>query len=722
MTRQMWAAVTFLLWMAAWAPAQDEVLGLRLLDDYGWSQPTPPIPPGDPGEQERPARFTVVDFADVHNVSVPSGPYNAVHGVFVGISKYRHGKPLPNAAKDAAAMAGALEAMSGLQNPILLVDDAATVEGLRRAVARIERSAGRADLVIFYFAGHGVGLKSSVGNETHAYMMLHEAAPMESILAGSREGLVNMGSLVEMFSGVRAKHKLVILDCCFSGFAFREVSTPRSMESLRMLLGNESFYVMTAGTAGQLALDTSVDNPGQGLLTGLLLQALEQPSAFGLRLHDLDGRRFVKANDLFRVAEEHLPGRAARTVTSVLAEFYAHNGAGDPPDLTAYVCPNPTRSLIDHETCKLARLYRHLQLPQDARLLGGVGMAMLPVVASVEPVVAEAVAPPTPTPRPTPSSTPAATPEPTPVPTPVPTPEPVEPAPAPEPSTHTAWAEQIGVHLGSPEYGRQLATVLDLLLAGTPPDATGEVAFAGDVLSRPSISSTTWARIYAAEGYRSPGDQSREHAWRNAWRNANGAGWTRIPPRGGVLSPHYEVAFEIGNYGSEPLHYYMIALDEAGILQWIAPKNAAYGGKYSSGVSPLVPESAPYRFPPADPTTGAPGFMPIASAMDLHLFMVGTGAPWPELEAALLSAADNAFALYASNPRARQKPAAAPLDVRSTRALGPVAHELSAVGPAQSLVGEAHVMRAAQGLLVRSWFIDIAGAHERVPELVAATR
>jgi hypothetical protein len=723
MKRLALLAMAFMAWMAGAVPAQPEAaLGLRLPDGYGLATPG-----AAPAEPAAPARFTVVEYADVH-APVPSGPYNAVHGLFIGISKYRHNSNLSNAAQDAGAMAGALEALSGLEDPLLLVDEAATVEGLRKALGRIARRAGRADLVVIYFAGHGVGVRNSVTGETRGYLMMHEAAPMERILAGDRAGLLDMQVLLSLFdeAGIRAKHQLMILDCCFSGFGVRPYGT-RSTESLRMLLDNESLYVMTAGTAGQPALDISIESPGQGLLTGLLLQALEQPAAFDLRVHDLEGRRFLKASDLFRVAEEHLPGRAARTLTHVLADVYARQGAGEPPALAAYVCPNPVRNALERDTCELARLYRHLQLPTDGRVRG-VGMPMLPILSGVEPVVADVVAPPMPTPRPTPSPTPTSTPTATPTPTSAPastlepTPEPVELAPAPEPAAHTAWAEQIGQHLGSPEYGRQLATVLDLLFTGTPPDAAGEAAFGGDVLSRPSIPEQTWARIYAAEGYRSPGDAAREHAWRSAWRNANGAGWTRVPARGGVLSPHYEVAFEIGNYGSAPLHYYMIALDEAGILQWIAPKNAAYGGKYSSGVSPLVPESAPYRFPPADPTTGAPGFMPIDSAMDLHLFMVGTSARWPELEAALLPAADSAFALYESNPRARQKPAAAPLVVRSTRALGPVAHELVAVGAAQSLVGEAHVLRAAQGLLVRAWFVDVVGARERLPRLEAASR
>ena len=95
-----------------------------------------------------PARW----FRRRHGAAPPSPTGRSLSSI--GNSKYEKAEPLPNAQRDAAAVADRLRDL-GFEVTEVFDGDAFT---LNRAAERFVAQAQGADLALFYFAGHGIQL------------------------------------------------------------------------------------------------------------------------------------------------------------------------------------------------------------------------------------------------------------------------------------------------------------------------------------------------------------------------------------------------------------------------------------------------------------------------------------------------------------------------------------------------------------------------------------
>lgn len=178
--------------------------------------------------------------------------------LIAGIDHYQHRKTLGGCVNDALAVQGALaEHGDGTPNfdcQMLLAKDEASVvsrQRLRQAAQSLfVGNADQTDVALFYFAGHG-----SLSN-TGGYLLASDATE-------ASEGLP-LGDLILWANQSKARHRVILLDCCHAGAAAQAPGQPEISQLA------EGVTVLTAATARQL----SMENGGGGLFTGLMVEAL----------------------------------------------------------------------------------------------------------------------------------------------------------------------------------------------------------------------------------------------------------------------------------------------------------------------------------------------------------------------------------------------------------------------------------------------------------------
>lgn len=173
----------------------------------------------------------------------------------VGLNHYTHLPPLNGCVNDARSVASLLEKNGdGSDNfDVKLL----TSENANTAVTRGELMdgvkelfAGKSDIALFYFAGHGYV------EATGGYLC-------DSFCHRGDDGL-SLGSVLTLAKKSPAKNKLIVLDSCHSGVAGTD-----DMDE-RMVKLSQGMTILTASTKDQYAME----NDGSGVFTKLFVDAL----------------------------------------------------------------------------------------------------------------------------------------------------------------------------------------------------------------------------------------------------------------------------------------------------------------------------------------------------------------------------------------------------------------------------------------------------------------
>ncbi|MFJ3958887.1 caspase domain-containing protein [Arthrobacter sp. NPDC090010] len=181
--------------------------------------------------------------------------------LIVGIDYYERFSSLQGAVNDAYEVRNVLERHASSRvnfaQPNLLVaadqDSRITRTALREAVEELFKD--DAEISLFYFSGHGY--LDGVGGYLCA-----------SDCASGHDGL-SLSEVMVLANKSPAKNKVIILDCCHSGFAGSS-ATATPISELR-----EGVTILTASTADQYAMETG----GSGVFTTLLVDALNGAAA-----------------------------------------------------------------------------------------------------------------------------------------------------------------------------------------------------------------------------------------------------------------------------------------------------------------------------------------------------------------------------------------------------------------------------------------------------------
>lgn len=202
----------------------------------------------------------------------------ALRALVIGVDDYENVVSLERAVNDAAAMAKALE---GVGYDVVYAENP-TRRALSRTIAAFTASVEADDVVVFFYAGHGVEI------DGRNFLLPADIPGFEAPSPDFVEAeAIELASLLERFRETGARLSVSIVDACrdnpFKGPNGRSVIGGRGLA--RVAPPEGSFVLFSAG-AGQIALDklSDADEDTNSVFTRSLLPLIEQP---GLGLRDL---------------------------------------------------------------------------------------------------------------------------------------------------------------------------------------------------------------------------------------------------------------------------------------------------------------------------------------------------------------------------------------------------------------------------------------------------
>ncbi len=214
--------------------------------------------------------------------------------VTIGINEYVHWQKLKNAVQDAIGLQQTLIDKLGFSAPIPpLLNEAATKVAIASLIEdQLREELQEDDNLVLFFAGHGHTRVDKVGGkvvgETGFIVPVEARGPKEYW-----SDYIQIDPLLQSISRLPARHILVILDSCHSGFALGEAmkiykSANRYEKDLSSRISRK---VITSARREQLALDGG-PIPGHSLFTGTLVDGFNWGKA------DLDGNGLITSSEL----------------------------------------------------------------------------------------------------------------------------------------------------------------------------------------------------------------------------------------------------------------------------------------------------------------------------------------------------------------------------------------------------------------------------------------
>ena len=221
----------------------------------------------------------------------------ALHILAVGINRYRNSDlDLDFPMVDAAGIS-AFFRENGLRlfryvNIVELHDAEATRVKILEAFQTLRNKAQPQDVVVVYFAGHGVVRAG------HWYFLTHELTHPEDDQEVSRAGLSD-ATLAEALKSIQAQKVLLLLDACRAGGALAAFRGIEDRKALEQLARSSGIYVVAASTRDQQAIE--LPQLGHGVFTYVVLKGLE-----GEAVANQNGRQ-VTALSLLLYIDSKLP-------------------------------------------------------------------------------------------------------------------------------------------------------------------------------------------------------------------------------------------------------------------------------------------------------------------------------------------------------------------------------------------------------------------------------
>lgn len=213
--------------------------------------------------------------------------YTNSWALVVGINSYKQDriKNLNYAEADAQAVAACLPALGFPEENIrVLVGEDATREAIEKILEyKFNRKMKRNDRFLFYFSGHGVTYRMIAGDE-QGYMLLHDSQLMGDWPTRDKPYLdrpphlaLEMQTFLRNARALPVKHKLLLIDSCFSGFAVvnrctEDTESSNLTQRLTTFTSKPVIQVLTAGSAGETARE--VPDYKHGIFTRYLLRGL----------------------------------------------------------------------------------------------------------------------------------------------------------------------------------------------------------------------------------------------------------------------------------------------------------------------------------------------------------------------------------------------------------------------------------------------------------------
>jgi tetratricopeptide (TPR) repeat protein len=204
--------------------------------------------------------------------------YQNSQAIIIGIGKYKTEQSLSNAVNDAEAIKRVLEHKYNFKTTKALFNENATymsIMGIFLNLLTDEEKIAPKDRLVIYYSGHGK-LRTRVGPNgqliKRGYIIPYDFESDNYALA------VPMEAVVEACQLCPAKHTLLILDCCYSGYAAArgDFAKPKRITSryLDHISKRRAVQLFAAGEEDEPVADSGIMK-GYSAFTGALLSILE---------------------------------------------------------------------------------------------------------------------------------------------------------------------------------------------------------------------------------------------------------------------------------------------------------------------------------------------------------------------------------------------------------------------------------------------------------------
>ncbi len=213
----------------------------------------------------------------------------------IGIDQYEYWPKLDNAVQDAVGTAAVLIEKFGFEAPLPpLLDADATKENIEEFVEdRLRVTLEEDDNLVLLFAGHGHTRVDSIGAVEQEKGFI---VPVDAQVGAQEKWsqYIDIESFLKEIGALPARHILVLLDSCHSGFALSgthakgRASLSRYESSLQTKLSRR---VVTSARRDEEALDSG-PVAGHSLFTGSLVDGLDRSLA------DLDDSEFITSSEI----------------------------------------------------------------------------------------------------------------------------------------------------------------------------------------------------------------------------------------------------------------------------------------------------------------------------------------------------------------------------------------------------------------------------------------
>jgi len=214
-------------------------------------------------------------------------PFERSYALLIGIGEYTYFKPLNSPPKDVEKVRRLFE--NDFEIITCKMDREINVQDLKNPQNYFTRKIQEEDRFLFYYSGHGQRKEG-----TRGYLPLPDEKP------GEYDHSIPMDDLVRWMNALEAKHLLVVLDCCYSGWAAKpsEVKAPDvdfSSEVLKRLCTMPARFLLMAGTRDQETIAND-DLWGGSLFTDALVRGLRKEA-------DVNNDRIITIRELHQYLE-----------------------------------------------------------------------------------------------------------------------------------------------------------------------------------------------------------------------------------------------------------------------------------------------------------------------------------------------------------------------------------------------------------------------------------
>jgi hypothetical protein len=228
-----------------------------------------------------------------------------VWAVIIGINNYPSIRKLKYAVNDARMFYNYLVNYNNIPSEFvtLLVDQKATLTKLRSILGtHLKNMAGKDDMVIIFFAGHGAIEKevmSPDGDGLEKYLLPYDADPKDLYATA-----LPMGEISRIFKRIRSERLVFIADSCYSGASggrtidIAGIRANISDAFLERITSGKGRVIMTASGANEVSAEN--DELRQGVFTYFLIEGLKGKA-------DADRDGLITVDEVYRYVSDKVP-------------------------------------------------------------------------------------------------------------------------------------------------------------------------------------------------------------------------------------------------------------------------------------------------------------------------------------------------------------------------------------------------------------------------------